>query len=117
MNGLSHKIGIARRRVACNCSGRALVISLATAPKTGENAGTAKGTGNVRIAAMSTIPVRKTIAYAYTFTFAHLGTVIGLTWVPVALGAVILALAYDFCAGQYIAYLRDQNPGELGPAF
>jgi len=38
---------------------------------------------------MNKIPVGKTIAYAYAFTFGHLGAVIGLTWVAAFVTAAL----------------------------
>lgn len=37
---------------------------------------------------MNKIPVWKTIAYAYSFTFAHLGTIVGLIWIPMVISSV-----------------------------
>jgi hypothetical protein len=42
------------------------------------------------------IPVGKTIAYAYSFTFGQLGTIIGLCWLPLVLMAVLQFLPYAF---------------------
>ncbi len=43
---------------------------------------------------MNRIPVGKTIAYAYSFTLGHLGTIIGLAWLPLILIAVLQFLPY-----------------------
>jgi hypothetical protein len=40
------------------------------------------------------LPVGDTIAYAYKFTFTHLGTIIGLCWLPLVLIAVLQFLPY-----------------------
>ncbi|HEX3651269.1 MAG TPA: hypothetical protein VHU18_00420 [Rhizomicrobium sp.] len=40
------------------------------------------------------LPVGETIAYAYKFTLAHLGTIIGLCWLPLVLIAVLQFLPY-----------------------
>jgi hypothetical protein len=40
------------------------------------------------------IPVRETIVHAYKFTLAHLGTIIGLCWLPLVLIAVLQFLPY-----------------------
>ena len=40
------------------------------------------------------IPVADAIAYAYKFTLTHLGTIIGLCWVPLVLIAVLQFLPY-----------------------
>lgn len=45
---------------------------------------------------MNKIPVRQTIAYAYSFTFGQIGTIIGLCWVPLVLMAVLQFLPYAF---------------------
>jgi hypothetical protein len=47
--------------------------------------------------AMRKIPVWKTIAQGYSFTFGQLGTIIGLIWVPM----VIVAVAGYFVMSQY----------------
>ena len=46
---------------------------------------------------MRKIPVWKTIADGYSFTFGHLGTIIGLIWLPM----VIVSLAGYFAMSQY----------------
>lgn len=46
---------------------------------------------------MKKIPVLDSIRYAYAFTFGHLGTIIGLIWVPM----VILAVAGYFIMSYY----------------
>ncbi|MGD0864216.1 MAG: hypothetical protein ABSA49_01535 [Rhizomicrobium sp.] len=38
---------------------------------------------------MNKIPVGKTITYAYSFTFGHLGTIIGLVWLPLVIMTVL----------------------------
>jgi hypothetical protein len=38
---------------------------------------------------MNKIPTGKTIAYAYSFTFGHLGTIIGLVWLPLVVLTVL----------------------------
>ncbi len=38
---------------------------------------------------MNKIPVMQTIRYAYAFTFGHLGTIIGLIWIPMVLVTAI----------------------------
>jgi hypothetical protein len=56
---------------------------------------------------MSKIPVGKTIAYAYSFTFGHLGTIIGLVWLPLVLKTVLNFLPH--IAGNGI------DPTDLSP--
>lgn len=46
---------------------------------------------------MNKIPVGKTIAYAYSFTFGNLGTIIGLTWL-----AMVLAIGVDYARTEYM---------------
>src|SRR5690348_1038247 len=43
---------------------------------------------------MNKIPIGKTIAYAYNFTFGQLGTIIGLSWFPLVIIAVLQFLPY-----------------------
>ena len=43
---------------------------------------------------MNKIPVGKTIAYAYSFTFGHIGAIIGLIWLPLVLMAVLRFLPH-----------------------
>ena len=45
---------------------------------------------------MNRIPVGKTIGYAYGFTFGHLGTIIGIAWLPLVLIGVLQFLPYAF---------------------
>jgi hypothetical protein len=45
---------------------------------------------------MNKIPVGKTIAYAYSFAFGQLGTIIGLCWLPLVLAAVLQFLPWAF---------------------
>jgi len=51
---------------------------------------------------MNKVPVGKTIVEAYGFTFGHLGTIIGLTWLPLVAMAVLqflpFALGHDSSA-------------------
>ena len=43
---------------------------------------------------MNKIPVGKTISYAYSFTFGHIGAIIGLIWLPLILMAVLRFLPH-----------------------
>jgi hypothetical protein len=43
---------------------------------------------------MNKIPVRQTIAYAYSFTFSQLGSIIGLAWISLVAIAVLQFLPY-----------------------
>jgi len=65
---------------------------------------------------MNKIPVGQTIAYAYGFTFGHLGTVIGLSWLPLLAAQVLNYFLYDlagtFAAGDPAAMRA--NPALMG---
>lgn len=52
---------------------------------------------------MNKIPPGKTIAYAYTFTLTHLGTIIGLAWLPLVISAVLQFLPYAVWSSQLSA--------------
>jgi hypothetical protein len=54
---------------------------------------------------MNKIPVLKTIGFAYAFTFAGIGTIIGLVWLPTLLIGVLQFLS--FALG---AQLSDEGP-------
>jgi hypothetical protein len=43
---------------------------------------------------MNKIPVRETIAYAYSFTFSQLGSIIGLAWISLVAIAILQFLPY-----------------------
>lgn len=63
---------------------------------------------------MNKIPVGRTIAYAYSFAFGHLGTIIGLIWIPMVL---ITALGFFVMNGyleNFSAALADENPSAAG---
>ena len=62
---------------------------------------------------MNKLPVGETTRFAYGFTFGHLGTIIGLIWLPMVGIAILQFLPY----GMGDAYLTaDQNPNALGAA-
>lgn len=65
---------------------------------------------------MLKIPVWRSVRYAYGFTFANLGTIIGLAWVPL----VIFSVTGFFATTHYIdvmqGALSEQNPGQIGAA-
>ncbi len=52
---------------------------------------------------MKKIPILDTIRYAYEFTFGHLGTIIGLIWLPM----LILAVPGYFVSSYYYATVPD----------
>jgi hypothetical protein len=59
------------------------------------------------------LPVRETIRSAYQFTFAQLGTIIGLIWAPMVVIAVLRFLPYGMGDTHLSA---DQNPSAVGAA-
>lgn len=63
---------------------------------------------------MTKIPVRDSIRYGYAFTFGHMGTIIGLIWLPM----VILAVAGYFVMSYYYGAVPDAvsagNPVAVG---
>lgn len=62
---------------------------------------------------MKKIPVGKTIADAYNFTFGHVGAVIGLIWVPL----VVITLGRFFVVDYYSPQLAGSgDPSALGRA-
>jgi hypothetical protein len=65
---------------------------------------------------MTKIPVGKTIAYAYGFTFGHFLTVLGLAWVPLALVAVgaYLTLPSYYSGMAAMATAGDVSAGASG---
>ena len=65
---------------------------------------------------MKKIPVLDTIRFGYNFTFGHLGTIIGLIWLPmviVTVGSYFVQMQY---IGQFLASLEQGNPAAMGPA-
>ncbi len=65
---------------------------------------------------MKKIPVLDTIRFGYGFTFGHLGTIIGLIWLPmviVTVGTYFVQMQYS---GQVLASLEQGNPAAIGPA-
>jgi hypothetical protein len=63
--------------------------------------------------ALKKIPVGKTIAFAYQFTFANIGTVIGLIWLPL----VVYSVANFFATAYYMQgfqQLASGDPSALG---
>ncbi len=65
---------------------------------------------------MNKVPVGKSIAYAYSFTFGHLSTVLGLGWLPVLLFTACSYFTFHAYLDGLIQFLRDENPSSLGPA-
>lgn len=65
---------------------------------------------------MNKIPVTRTIAHAYSFTFGHLGTIIGLIWIPMvaatALGYFVMREYFE----SFSAALTQNNPAIAGQA-
>jgi hypothetical protein len=61
---------------------------------------------------MNKIPVRKTIAETYRFTFGSLGKIMGLIWLP----AVLVAVGSYFCMLPYYDFLASHPADELTQA-
>ena len=59
------------------------------------------------------IPVGKTIAYAYGFTFGNFLTVLGLSWVPLAIMAVAAYFAMPAYFQGLLAMMATQDPSQL----
>jgi hypothetical protein len=63
---------------------------------------------------VKTLPVADTVAFAYRFAFAQLGTIIGLIWLPMVIIAVLQFLPYG--TGD-MALTPQQDPNAFGGAF
>jgi len=61
------------------------------------------------------IPVGKTIAYAYQFTFGNLGVIIGLIWLPTVLSAVGSFFTQTFYYQDLLVAQTQANPSAAGP--
>ncbi len=66
---------------------------------------------------MNKIPVGRTIAFAYSFTFGQIGTVIGLIWLPLVLFFVGYFFAMTYYAQGVEAWLADSDPSAFGKPF
>ncbi len=62
------------------------------------------------------IPVLDTIRYAYAFTFGHLGTIIGLIWLPMVIFAVAGYFVMSYYYGVVPEAVSGGNPVALGQA-
>jgi hypothetical protein len=62
---------------------------------------------------MNKLPVSETISFAYRFTFGHLGTIIGLIWIPMVVIAVLQFLPYGLGDA---ALVPEDNPAAYGAA-
>lgn len=62
---------------------------------------------------MNKLPVSETTRFAYGFTLGHLGTIIGLIWVPMVGIAILQFLPYGMGDANLTA---DQDPNALGAA-
>jgi hypothetical protein len=65
---------------------------------------------------MKKIPVLDTIRFGYSFTFGHLGTIIGLIWLPMVLLTVGTYFVQMHYSGQFLASFEQGNPAAIGPA-
>lgn len=63
---------------------------------------------------MRRIPVASTIRDAYIFTFAHLGGIIGLIWVPMLLLTVMGFFSFQRYYNDFIEAMAGGNPSALG---
>jgi len=66
---------------------------------------------------MTKIPVGKTIAYAYAFTFGNLGAIIGLIWIPMLIVTLIGFFAQSTYIDAMITYEATKSSAALGPGF
>jgi hypothetical protein len=66
--------------------------------------------------ALNKIPVGKTIAFAYEFTFANIGTVIGLIWLPLVVYSVANFFATSYWV-QGFQQFSSGDPSALGRPF
>ena len=65
---------------------------------------------------MSKIPVVQSIRFAYTFTFAHLGAIIGLIWIPMLIVSVGSFFAFSYYTSSFAAALSQGAPEAAGQA-
>lgn len=65
---------------------------------------------------MNKLPVIETIRAAYAFTFQHLGSIIGLIWLPMVIVSVAGFFALQNFLGAAIDFQGGSNPAALGPA-
>jgi len=65
---------------------------------------------------MQKIPVGQTIAFAYLFLFAHIGTVVGIAWLPAVLSAAVNYLTRLYAA-THRAELDAGDPQTMGAYF
>jgi len=63
---------------------------------------------------MRRVPVAPTIRDAYSFTFGHLGSIIGLIWVPMLLLTVMGFFSFQRYYNDFIAAMAGGNPSALG---
>jgi hypothetical protein len=66
---------------------------------------------------MNKIPVGKTIAYAYVFTFTNLGAIIGLIWIPMLIVTVVGFLAQSTYVDGLMTFTASKNPTDLMRGF
>jgi len=63
---------------------------------------------------MRRVPVAPTIRDAYSFIFTHLGSIIGLIWVPMLLLTVMGFFSFQRYYNDFIAAMAGGNPSALG---
>ncbi len=66
---------------------------------------------------MSKIPVGRTIAFAYQFTFGHIGTIIGLIWLPLLIFCVGDFFVMNYYVQGMEAYATGADPMGFGTPF
>jgi hypothetical protein len=64
---------------------------------------------------MNKIPVLKTVAYAYAFTLANLGAIVGLIWIPMLIVTLIGFFAQSTYLDAAIHFQGTRNPADLAP--
>ncbi|HEY1706866.1 MAG TPA: hypothetical protein VGG10_01275 [Rhizomicrobium sp.] len=64
---------------------------------------------------MTKIPVFKTVADAYVFTFNNLGVIAGLIWIPMLAFTVLAFFAQSTYLDAMIAYQTTKNPADAWP--
>ncbi|HEX4534633.1 MAG TPA: hypothetical protein VH000_10410 [Rhizomicrobium sp.] len=64
----------------------------------------------------SKIPVGQSIRYAYTFTFGHLGAIIGLIWVPMLIVSIGSFFSFSYYTSSLSAALAQGTPETAGQA-
>src|SRR5215831_14883609 len=64
---------------------------------------------------MRRIPVVATIRDAYSFTFTHLGGIIGLIWVSMVMITIARFFTFNRFYNDFIEYMAGGNAAQMGP--